>query len=183
MHKLPRKQRLDFAHPQPAVKLKGNLPGVLVLAASLVICTGLALHYQNLAREIDAAEARIERLARLNSPQRQARGSSREALVEEVRQVNLAAAQLTIPWDNLFREVESATDRGVALLALQPNFQKRELRISGEADDFGALRLYLDRLAGGQQLEAVRLVSHELVTRGTATPVRFEITASWKARS
>ena len=177
------RHRLDFAHPQPAVKLNGSRLGALVLAASLIVCAGLGWHYRALTQEIDAAEKRIEQLLRINSPLRQPRAGSRQTLINEVRLVNQAALQLTIPWDDLFREVESASDRRVALLALQPNFQKREVRISGEADDFGALRRYLDRLERGEELEGVRLISHEFVTRGTATPVRFEITAGWRVRT
>lgn len=177
------RHRLDFAHPQPAVKLNGSRLGALALAASLVVCAGLGLHYQALTQEIEAAEASIEQLLKSSSRLRQPRASSRQTLINEVRQVNQAALQLTIPWDELFRELESATDRRVALLALQPNFQKREIRISGEADDFGALRRYLDRLERGEELEGVRLISHEIVARGTATSVRFEITAGWRVRT
>ncbi|MFM9967930.1 MAG: PilN domain-containing protein [Burkholderiales bacterium] len=177
------KQHLDFAHPQPVVKLQGNTLGAMVLVASLAVCALIGWHYRTLALQIDATEARIEQLRKRSALAVTPRGSSREALIDEVRQVNQAAAQLTIAWDEMFREVEAATDRRVALLVLRPNVQKRELRISGEADDFGALRAYLERLDQGKVLENVRLVSHEIISRGNATPLRFEISAGWQVRT
>jgi Tfp pilus assembly protein PilN len=177
------RQRLDFARPQATVKLGGHLLGVVVLAAGVALCAGLFARYQSLNRELEAAERSIERLARITMPGRQLHGNSRAALIEEVRWANQAAAQLTIPWDDLFSAVESATDKQIALLSLQPSFSKAELRIAGEADDFGALRRYLDRLDASEVLEGVQLVSHEVVNRGAATPIRFELTAKWKVRA
>jgi Tfp pilus assembly protein PilN len=177
------RQRLDFARPQAAVKLGGQLAGIAVLVAGVLLCAGLFAHYRSLDREIEAAERSIERLARVTLPGRQLRGNSRAALIAEVRWANDAAARLTIPWDDLFGAVESATDNQIALLALQPNFPKAELRVAGEADDFGALRRYLDRLDASKVLEGVQLVSHEVVSRGAANPIRFELTARWKVRA
>lgn len=173
------RQRLDFAHPQPVVKLNGRLYGVLVLVASVALAIGLAVRYQELAEGIESVETQIKHLMRANAPGRLDRGS-RETVAEEVRRVNQAAMRLTIPWEDLFRTLESATDKRVALLALQPNFQKRELKISGEAEDFGAIRQYIERLESGEALVEVRLISHEVVSRPNSTRIRFELTATWR---
>lgn len=176
------RQRLDFAHPQPVVKLTGRALGTLVLAASVALAAGLVAHYLELAEGSEAAETQVRRLARANAPGRLVQGS-REAAVEEVRRVNRAAAQLTIPWEDLFQAVESATDKRVALLALQPNFQKRELKISGEADDFGAILKYMERLESGEALAEVRLISHEMVVRQNSSRIRFELTSTWRLQT
>ena len=176
------RQRLDFARPQPAVRLRGQLYGGLLLVASLALVAGLVARYQELAADIESAETRIERLARMHAPGRLAR-DSREAVAEEVRRVNQAAARLTIPWEDLFRTLEAAADKRVALLSLQPNVPKAELKISGEADDLGAILRYAERLAKGDALADVRLISHEVVSRPNATQVRFELTANWRVRT
>ena len=176
------RQRLDFAHPQPAVKLSGHALGTLVLAASVVLTAGLVAHYLELAEGNESAETQIRRLARANAPGRLVQGS-REAVLEEVRRVNRAATQLTIPWEDLFQAVESATDKRVSLLALQPNFQKRELKISGEADDYGAILRYIERLEDGEALTEVRLISHELVVRQNASRIRFELISTWRMQT
>lgn len=176
------RQQLDFARPQPVVKLRGRLQGVLLLAVSVALAAGLVGRYQELAEGVEAAERQIQRLTRARTSDQPVRGS-REALAEEVRRVNEAALRLTIPWQELFRAVESAADRRVALLALQPNFQKRELKISGEAENFGAIRRYIEQLEGGAALAEVRLISHEVITQPGAAAIRFELAATWRARA
>jgi len=176
------RQRLDFAHPQPLVKLNGRLYGSLVLIAGVALASALIVRYQDLAEGIDVAETQIKRLARSTALGRLDRGS-REAIAEEIRRVNQAALRLTIPWGDLFRTVEAATDKRVALLSLQPNFQKRELRIIGEAEDFGAILRYIERLERGDTLAGVRLVSHEVVARPNSTQLRFELISTWRLQT
>ena len=173
------RQRLDFMHPQPTVKLNGSLHGSLILVAGAALAFALFVHYQGLAEEMDSAESRIKRLARSVAPGRLDR-ASREAMAEEIRRVNQAALRLTIPWDRMFRTVESAADKRVALLSLQPNFQKRELKITGEAEDFGSILKYIEQLESGDALSGVRLVSHEVVARPGAMQLRFELSAGWR---
>jgi hypothetical protein len=173
------RQRLDFMHPQPAVKLNGSLHGSLVLVAGAALAFALFVHYQGLAEDMESAETRIKQLAQSGAPGRLDRGS-REAMAEEIRRVNQAALRLTIPWDQLFKTVESATNKRVALLSLQPNFQKRELKIAGEAEDYGAILKYIEQLESGGALSGVRLVSHEVVARPGAMQLRFELSAGWR---
>jgi len=172
------RQRLDFAHSQPFVKLNGRLYGGLVLIAGIALASVLVVRYLDLAERTDTAETQIKRIARSTALGRL--GGSREAIAEEIRRVNQAALRLTIPWEDLFRTVEAATDKRVALLSLQPNVQKRELRIIGEAEDFGAILGYIERLERGEALAGVRLVSHEVVAGTNATHLRFELTSTWR---
>ena len=60
-----RRQRLNFALPQPIVKLKGRAHGILVLTASVALAAVLMHHYTELAGEIELIEARIGSLTRL----------------------------------------------------------------------------------------------------------------------
>ena len=173
------RHRLDFSQPQPAVRLNGTLHGSLVLVAGVVLAIALVVHYRNLVEETESAETQVKRLARSVAPGRLDR-ASREAMAEEIRRVNQAALSLTIPWDSLFKTVESAADRRVALLSLQPNFQKRELKITGEAEDYGAILKYIEHLERGGALSGVRLVSHEVVARPNAMQLRFELSAGWR---
>jgi Tfp pilus assembly protein PilN len=173
------RQRLDFAHPQPTVKLSGMLHGGLVLGAAAALAFALVVHYQGLAEDMESAETRVKRLARSVAPGR-LNGASREAMAEEIRNVNQAALRLTIPWESLFKTVEAAADKRVALLSLQPNFQKRELKITGEAQDYGAILKYIERLERGGALTGVRLVSHEVMARPNAMQMRFELNAGWR---
>jgi Tfp pilus assembly protein PilN len=175
------KQRLDFAHPQPVVKLNGMLAGAAVLAAGLALALALSAYYHRVSSETQATEFDLARLARQSGNPAPAAPKANDALRAEVKRVNQAAAQLTIPWEDLFRAVEAATGKKIALLALQPNFQRHELKLSGEADDFASIRRYMDQLDGSKILFDVRLQSHEVISRPNASAIRFELTATWKA--
>ena len=110
--------------------------------------------------------------------------AAREQMAKEVERVNRAAMQLTIPWEDLFQAVETATDnKRVALLALQPNFQKRELKISGEAEEYASILQYIERLEKGGALGEVRLISHEVVSQQNSSGIRFELAATWKVNA
>jgi len=163
------------------MKLNGRLYGGLVLIAGIALASVLIVRYLDLAERTDTAETQIKRLARSTALGRL--GGSREAIAEEIRRVNQAALRLTIPWEDLFRTVEAATDKRVALLSLQPNVQKRELRIIGEAEDFGAILRYIERLERGDALAGVRLVSHEVVAGTNSTQLRFELTSTWRLQT
>lgn len=177
------RQALDFAHPQPAVRLNRNYAGPVLLVMGLLSCVGLVFEYTRIATAIEAAEGEVRRLARHAGPPRQMAAISRDALAEEIRRANQAASQLTIPWDELFEAVESANDEKLALLSLQPNFPKRELKIAGEAASFEALRAYSERLGAAQAIAEVRLLSHEVVTGPRGTVVRFELSAGWRVKA
>jgi len=176
-----RKQHIDFLAPQPAVRLRTNLWGALTLVAAVLLVAGLVIRQMALMDGIEQTEADIMRLTRSEAPV-QMSAASRKLMTEEVRQVNQVAEQLTIPWNDLFQAVESASSKRIALLSLQPDYRKRELRMAGEADDFEALRSYVAQLDTGDVLADVRLVNHEVVAGGAAGKVRFELLATWKRR-
>ncbi len=94
----------------------------------------------------------------------------------------MALRQLTLPWAGLFYAVERAANPDVALLQLQPEPQRRILRITAEARHRDAMFMYLRALAKAQELTRVHLVSDEVVTDDPLKPVRFSVQASFGAR-
>jgi hypothetical protein len=176
------KQRLDFLTPQPAVRLRANLWGGLTLLAGVMLALGMIARQMYLLEGIEQNEAQVARLMR-SGPPIQASAATRKLIVEEVKQVNQVAEQLTIPWNDLFLAVESASSKRIALLSLQPDYRKRELRIAGEADDFESLRAYTEHLGATEVLLDVRLVNHEVVSGRGPGVVRFEVLATWRLRA
>lgn len=175
-----RKPILDFARPQPLVRMQRNLGGVALLLAG-ALCAGWVVNeHLALQRQAQSREAELRQITRQLAP-RPSTTVSRENLAAEIGKVNQAAAQLTIPWDNLFAAVESAQDGQVALLTFQPNFSKRELRLSGEAASFESLRRFSERLGQGSVLSEVRLLSHEMNQGAGGPVVKFELLARWRS--
>ena len=176
------RQRLDFVMPQPVVRLRTNLLGGLTLLAGILLAAGMIAYQVFLLDGIEQTEAQVAHLVRSESPV-QASAATRKLVFEEVRQVNQVAEQLTIPWNDLFLAVESASSKHVALLSLQPDYRKHELRISGEADDFETLRAYTEQLGASQVLMDVRLLNHEVISGRGQGVVRFEVLATWRQRA
>jgi Tfp pilus assembly protein PilN len=135
-----------------------------------------------LAGEAARLEARIadtQSMARRELPRLRQTALDPKALVDEVRNANAVLAQLTIPWDALFSEIEAAGDRTIALLSIQPDAGTRALRITGEARRFEDVLAYVGRLEQRPGIANVFLASHELRQGGAQRPVAFALVAQW----
>lgn len=83
------------------------------------------------------------------------------------------------PWQALFTTLESLASDDIALLSLTPDARKRQLRLTAEARDLGAMLAYHRKLEGTAALRDVSLVNHELAEQVQGRPVRFSLVASW----
>jgi len=169
---------LDFARPRaPRTWL-----GVGLLAAGAFAAVATLAEYRMLAGEAARLEARIadtQRMARRELPRLRQTALDPKALADEVRNANAVLAQLTIPWDALFSEIEAAGDRTIALLSIQPDAGTRALRITGEARRFEDVLAYVGRLEQRPGIANVFLASHELRQGGAQRPVAFALVAQW----
>ena len=102
------------------------------------------------------------------------------ALAKDLRAAEQVVQRLALPWDELFRAVETAASDRVALLTIEPDPQKGALSISGEALDYFAVLTYVARLSEPGQLTDVHLVRHETRQDDPRRPLAFTIAASWK---
>lgn len=164
--------RIDFAD-RPRSSWVG---WVAVLAAALLV--GDALWH---ARALGHHAERLEAAARepASAPTRAPR---RDAAAErELARSELVARRLSLPWDELFRAIESASGQRVALLSIDPDAQAGRVTITGEAADQRAVVAYLGRLAGMPQLRRVHLLRHEVQDEAPQA-VRFVMSAEWRAQ-
>lgn len=166
---------IDFARRAKPFSVAGV--AVFVVGA---LALGQAIHVErDSADEIAAAEARLNRLTRVN-PALASQSAGGESLREEIAQANEVLQQLTLPWQPLFQAVESSADKDVALLSIQPDAMKRVVRLAGEAKNFKALLGYISRLEASGYLGRVYLTSHEIKTQDPDKPVRFALVADWR---
>jgi Tfp pilus assembly protein PilN len=173
--------RLDYQRSgQPVSRL-----GFGVLGTALLALAVLAGHYHELGRDIAAWEARVDQGERLSGQrgqaQRPASGQAAREQALEVQHANQVLRQLSLPWGTLFRAVESAGGKSVALLSMQPDIAKGTVTIGGEAKDFDALLDYLRRLGAGDVFVSVHLQNHQVQQQDPERPVRFSLLAVWKA--
>lgn len=169
---------LDFVRPHA----RRPRLAALLLAAGLAAAAGAGAGYVRLAAQAERLQGAIAdttRMLRRELPRLRAVGDPKQ-LAEEVRGANLVLAQLTVPWDGLFREIEAAGGEGIALLAIQPDAASGTVRLAGEARRYEDALAYVARLESGSVLSRVFLASHELRPGGAPRPVAFGILAQWR---
>ena len=149
-------------------------PGLLVLAASLVLATWLTERYRDARVEV----ARLETQSGLIAPERPAKPIPKEKLEEETRSAEAVVRQLTLPWASLIGTIEQAATREVAILQLQPDAETRVLRLTAETRHRETMFDFVRRLGAAQGLADVHLVSHQVQREDPLQPVQFSIQAS-----
>ncbi len=169
---------LDFLHPAaPRVPV-----GLVLLALGVAAAGAVAWRHYALAGEATRLEARIEdakRLARRELPRMRAPAGDAKLLAQEVGRANAVLASLTVPWDSMFGELESAGGANVALLGIHPDGAGRQVRLAGEARRFEDLLAYVSRLEATPGFANVFVSGHELRSGGGGHIVAFTLLAEW----
>lgn len=135
-------------------------------------------HYRQLAVAVDARQAEVDHLAAQLRPPQQARGTSQghDAAMRHAREV---LQHLGIPWEDLFAAVEASTNEEVALLGIEPEPEREQVRIIGEAKTYPAVLDYARRLEKSAPLTGVHLQNHQIQAQDPERPVRFVLGAVW----
>lgn len=108
-------------------------------------------------------------------------GRDQAALAQEAKLANRVVEQLNIPWPELFRDIEVASDASVALMAIQPDSTARSLRLEGEARDYASLLGFIGRLEETAAFSTVHVASHQVQIDSPARPVAFSVLTAWSA--
>lgn len=173
---------LDFRR-----RRRSSLLGLLLLIAGLLAC-GLVL--ADLAEVRDQLDEEQQALARFEAArpqastpsarQRAAQSKAVQAERDTIDGARAVAGRLAIPWGELLAAIEGADNTDVAVTALSPNPEKRQIRIEAQARDLRAMLSYNARLAASPLLGEVALINHEVVFEDPEQPVRFSLTAVWR---
>jgi Tfp pilus assembly protein PilN len=172
---------LDFLHPA-GPRLEA---GPVLLALGIAAAVLVGWRFVALGSDVEDLEARladVKRLERRELPRIRLAGTDQKVLAQEVGRANAVLASLTLPWDAMFGELESAAHANVGLLAIQPEASGRQVRLAGEARTFEELLAYIARLEATAGFGNVLLATHELKPGGASRPVAFTLTADWVGR-
>ena len=150
---------------------------LLAVAAAALVMTGI--YYQRLSGKVSVLEAKVER-ANNRSALRESSARGAVELAEEVKNANDVLRHLGVPWESLFRAVESSGNQNITLLAIEPDIEKQQVKISGEAKSFNVLMNYITHLQGQAVLGSVYLQNHDVQQEDPDKSVRFSLIASWK---
>jgi len=159
--------------------------GVILLVCSLGLTLVTARHYLASATLLATLEERAETIERVVRPADKSlrmTPQEKETLAREVARANEVLRRITLPWDELFRAVEAASPNNVALLTADPDPDKQQLKIVGEAKDVTSLLEYMHQLEADPMFQTVTLQSHQIQQQDPQRPIRFALLASWKDR-
>ncbi len=161
-----------------------TLGGVLLVGALvLTLLTGRQyLYFAQLLASLEERADKVERIARPTDVTLKASPQDKEKVAREVTRANEVLRRITLPWDELFRAVESASPKNVALLATDPDPDKQVLKIVGEAKDVASLLEYMHNLEANPMFQMVTLQSHQIQQQDPQRPIRFSLVANWKDR-
>lgn len=98
---------------------------------------------------------------------------------EDVLRAVQAADRLNTPWDSLFESVEGAMDGQSVLLGMEPDMERRELRLRIEAKDMEAMLRCLKRIDTAPGLHGAYLEMHQVFLQDPQHPVRFTVLVRW----
>ena len=155
----------------------GRWLGLVALACAVGIGAKLADVYVAARHETVQLEAILARSDARSHPR--PRAALPESVVREIHRANDVIDQIALPWDRLFRAVESAAGTRVALLGITPDQKAGTVEVGGEAADLDAMFDYVKRLQRQPALTRVYLVNHKINDQDAQHPVRFTVTASW----
>lgn len=176
-----RRLRLGYRHRRPLVTLQGLVwlgIGAAVLAMAMSQYAEVADALQRQESRLDSLREQLDRKTKLHE-QRAADAKRRDP---ELREAHTIVKRLSIPWEEVFTTLESATRKHggrIRVRGIQPDVEKGVILLNGEAKDFGALMDYLDHVETAGVLSRVRLVNHQVQTGGSGHPVRFYAMAEW----
>ena len=165
---------LDFVRRRP------TWPAWLMLAVGAALAADVALDSLRLRDELEQVQRARDRKGATVAAE-----ASEEAVDEKTRRelevARRALRDLALPWEPLFKSVEGSLGRHTALLAIEPDAGRRQLRISGEARNYPAILAFMVRLEKAEVLTGVHLISHELREDVAERPLQFTLVAAWRA--
>lgn len=177
-----RRLNLDF-HATPG----RPWAAILTLTCGVLLLSAAVVQYQYAARELARLEDALLNGKRadkktIQQPQSQPTARPTAEQTREMAAARQVMQQLTLPWERLFFEIEAATDKHVALLAIEPDAKKMRITLIAEASSPQEMLNYVKRLEASAMFSDVILQRHELQLKDPDKPVRFTLEGKWRDR-
>jgi len=165
---------LDFERRQ-----RSQTVGYLLLLTGGVVAMTVASLYQDVSQQLDAQRESLRQVQ--SGPSKSGRTDARSVKQQDERMAaaRIVLGRLTVPWETLFRGLESIDEKDVALLSMTPDPEKQKIKLTLEAKNLQAMLSYHRKLQENPTFREVSLNRHEIVQQDPYKPVRFSITASW----
>lgn len=171
---------IDFSARPPVAIRVGRRIAAFALAAGLVAGGLWTQRYLELRHELTEWRDTLQRVdrRRAGETQRQPADSSAR-LKAELQRANRVIEMLSTPWPDLFAATETAYSEQAILMGMEPDTERREVRLTAEAKDLPAMLDYVKALRQSPVLTDAMLVSHQINAKDAQRPVRFIVIAHW----
>jgi hypothetical protein len=170
--KTPARVRLDFVAPVHEAPALGTALCIVGVALAIFVGASFASALGERGR-LDAALGALAPAPKAQGPAA-SRSTEDNAAIER---------ELSVPWSKLLGELEAAsrdTQSAVALLEVEPDPAKKQVRITAEAKSLPAALAYLERLQKSRVLRYPMLESHERQKDDPEHPIRIKLAAEWR---
>jgi hypothetical protein len=156
--------------------------GIGVLAAGLIGGALAWSQYQQVSEDVSRAEASVRKsgLAARKKGPAAVTPADAQKLTLEVKNAGAVLSQLGMPWSELFAGMEGASAQNVALLSVESDTDKQNIKIAGEAKDLRGVLAYMRELQARPMIVDVYLQSHQLQQQDPQHPIRFALAAVWR---
>lgn len=173
----PRGWRRTLYRTHPAMWMVAAFAGI-ALAAAAAAFYRMDAEQQEYEAQLAAAGVQAKlAAARVPAPVVQPRIPEAQATA-----VNAVVSQLNLPWRALRDALDAGTPQSIALLEVEPDAQRRTLRVTAEARDSEGMVGYVEQLKKQELFADVVLVRHEINMEDPNRPIRFQLDATWSPR-
>jgi len=152
--------------------------GLLVLLVGLIAMPLAVDRYLDARQQQEEAESVLEKLGR--AALKPSRTAATATPTEEMQAAREATRHLALPWTALFQAIEHTNGRDVALLGIETDPSRNEIKLSGEARNPTAMLDYVRRLKSQPEFGHVDLQSHQIEAEDRDKPVSFVLVVQWK---
>jgi len=169
--------KLDYASSRSP-----SLVGLAIFALAIIVLIAGWQKYSTIKYRTQITDRTIQQLKKesgLKEPSKQVKEKSSTELLVKMDNAKKLADFLLIPWGNVFTSLESAALEDSALLSIEPDSKKRQLKITAEAKNKDVMFSYMQRLENTAELSDVYLLKHEILDDVDQHPIRFVLIAKW----
>jgi len=166
-------------------KLSVTWAGLALLGLAIIALVLTGAYYLKVSSQTTAWESKFERIRGKTGVSGLSDRSTETGnldLAQEVNNANAVLRQMSVPWNALFEAVESSAERKVTLLALEPDVEKQQVKITGETKDYKSLMNYLTKMQEYPIFGNVYLQNHHIQLQEPDQPVRFTLLATWQEK-
>jgi len=159
-----------------------SIQGVLLLLLALISVAAVWQFNHQLQQQLGSVDQQLRdrrELSGIKTAVAPVQKKSSTELLNQIEQARKMADFLLVPWRQVFTALEIAALDDAAVLAIEPDAKKRQLKLTIEAKNQDVMFAYIARLEATPQLTNVYLLKHEIMEDADQHPIRFVATAKW----